>query len=94
MNFYDFWNRLNGEPYSDPRVPPPPDYKLGDYSKEITNSGNLAGVDNQPDNWGLTPLGDEDMVQPSTTQPPGAISTRLGKAMTDEEFKKHFGINW
>lgn len=47
------------ELYKDPRVPPPPQYKLQDY----IDPNRVNGVHEKGNNYGLTPLSQDDMMR-------------------------------
>lgn len=85
-NFCQFWNKVNGEPYTD-GVPAPTEYKLNDIGK----SGGHE----------LTPLTDEDMFRYSDDdvaaemekmKTSGFNPTKLGAPMSDEEFNNFHGL--
>lgn len=88
MNFCQFWNKLNGEPYTD-GVPAPVQYDIG------TLSGDFSSHE-------LRPLQPEDMSQASAEEVAanyvklhnGKNPCRLGREMTDEELKKFYGQTW
>lgn len=98
MNFYQFWDKLNGKPYED-GVPQPAPYNLGDYESTITNSSN---VNNAEKSYGLTPLQPEDMAQASAEDVAaeylrihkGKNPCGIGKQMSDEDLKKFYGQGW
>ena len=99
MNFYQFWDKLNGKPYEED-VPPPVDYKMSSYSQSIStnpinNSENSGGYDLRP----LTPedmssASAEDVARDYARIHKGKNPTRLGKPMTDEELAKFYGHTW
>ena len=97
MNFYQFYNVLNGEPYSDPRVPPPTEYDFLDYTKMISNGSKIAGT--EENNWQLTPLEQDDMKTSAADDVVDAYAkihkkspTRLGDPLSDEEFRRYQGL--
>ena len=86
-NFCQFWNKVNGEAYTD-GVPPPAEYELQDTGHQ--GSGHE-----------LTPLTDEDMVRHSdedvaadmeAKKAAGFNPCKLGAPMSDEEFHKFYGL--
>ncbi len=89
-NFYQFWNKLNGEPYED-GVPPPAEYDIKDME---------AGEDSKCE---LKPLTDKDMVRYSdedaqadmeAKKAAGFNPCKLGAPMSDEEFHKFYGLDF
>lgn len=98
MNFCQFWNRINGEPYKD--VPPPVNYKLSDYTSQITSSplNNVEGSGG----YQLRPIADEDQARYAADDVVsyygmwhgGKNPLALGGPMSDEEFKRHYGHTW
>jgi len=85
LNFYQFWDKLNGKPYED-GVPPPVPYNFVDM-----NYGSGAE---------LTPLEPEDMASSARMEPEEykkfhkGKPTGLGKQMTDDELNKFYGQGW
>ena len=99
LNFNQFFNLLNGEPYTD--IPAPVSYNFQDYTNQITSSP----VNNREDSggWQLRPLGFDDMAQASGEdvckhllhlRKQGHNPTRLGNPLSDEEFKNYTGQTW
>ena len=84
-SFYQFYNQINGQPYTD-GVPPPAEYDLADYG--ISDTG---GAD-------LTPLTDDDMKTTSRDDAMawylkhGKNTTKLGEPLDDEGMKKYTGL--
>lgn len=98
MNFYQFWDKLNGKPYEN--VPEPTPYAFNDYVKDMTKTP-VNGTENGT--WDLMPLTQDDMKQAASDdvadhieqlRKSGHNPTRLGKPMTDEEFAKFYGKGW
>lgn len=93
-NFCQFWNRLNGEPYTD-GVPAPVKYDLA-----TMDVGQVCGTTNGSHE--LRPLADEDMgtyaaddvVAHYVALHKGKNPLRLGDPMSDEELKKFYGQTW
>src|SRR5437899_2448378 len=50
--------------YTDPRVPPPPQYKFQDY----IDPNRVNGVHEKDNNYGLTPLSQDDMMRHAVEQ--------------------------
>lgn len=68
LNFYQM-NLLLEEDrsiYTDPRVPPPPQYNFLDYMSVMTNPKAVNGVHEKPNNYDLIPLEKEDMMRYAT----------------------------
>lgn len=87
-NFCQFWNKINGEPYTD-GVPAPVEYKIQDMDIEGINQ------------FDLKPLSDEDMAQVSDEEVKAQMElkkkmgwnpTRLGPPMSDDALHKHYGL--
>jgi hypothetical protein len=98
MNFYDFYEKLQGEPYSDERTPPPVPYKFADYRDQISSSNSF---NDESGDYSLRPLDVDDMARYATKdvedhlntlKKTGWNPTKLGSQMSDEEFQKHYGI--
>lgn len=96
MNFYQFYNVLNGESYSDPRVPPK-EYDFLDYAKMISNGSKIAGT--EENNWQLTPLEQDDMKTSAAEDVADAYvkihkknPLSIGDPLSDEEFRKYQGL--
>lgn len=98
INTFDqFYDRINGEMYKD--VPPPVQYDLASYALQITSSpiSNVEGGGHE-----LRPISDEDMgryaaddvVDHYAKMHKGKNPNRLGKEMTDGQFKKFMGHTW
>jgi hypothetical protein len=95
-SFHQFWDRINGEMYKS--VPLPVKYKMNNYLNGLT-SGPLNGSE-ENSSYELRPLSQEDMA--SYARPDveewyakyGQNTTRLGKEMTDAEFKRFYGHTW
>lgn len=94
--FDQFYESINGELYKD--VPPPVQYDLASYSLQITSSpiSNVEGGGHE-----LRPLSDEDMgryaaddVVDHYTKIHKKNPLRLGKPLTDGQFKKFMGHTW
>ena len=60
MDFYQFYNKINGVPYSDPMTPPPASYNFLDYVAQLTQSPVNGTEDGT---YELTPLNPEDMAR-------------------------------
>lgn len=95
--FDQFYDRINGELYKD--VPPPVPYNLASYALQITSSP----INNCKDGASheLRPLSDEDMgryaaddVVDRYTKIHKKNPLRLGKPMSDGQFKKFMGHTW
>jgi len=100
MNFYDFYDKLNGGLYR--RTPPPVKYDLEDYRDLITNKPeSVVTTDGRGaahvEDWET--IGDEEMG----TTPEDAVidfmnqrgnTTKLGKPLDDEGMKRFTGMNW
>lgn len=92
MNFCQLWNHMDGEPYHE--VPPPVNYKLASFADQIS-SGPVGGHE-------LRPLTHEDMCQASEKDVAdayvrlhkGRSPSKLGRPMTDAEFRAFFGQTW
>ena len=110
LNFYQM-NLLLEEDrsiYTDPRVPPPPQYNLADYMSQITSHPDrICGVHEKEYSHALRPIEPDDMCRyaapdydsvPFQFAPygwaPEGNNTRLGKPLSDEEWKKYTGIAW
>lgn len=90
MDFYQFYNKINGVPYSDPATPPPSSYNFLDYAKQLTNSP-INGIEGGT--YELTPLSQEDMSRYADEDVVTNINTtQLGEPLDDEAFKKYHGI--
>lgn len=93
QNFKDFFDRINGESYTD--IPPPVKYNFQNYTDSPVN-----GTESGP--WALTPLQDEDMASAAAEDVvdnyikmhKGKNPLRLGDPMSDSEFKKFMGQGW
>ena len=85
MNFYQFYDKLNGEPYSDERDPSPVKYNFWDYP--FQTSGHE-----------LKPLTQDDIKTTSAKDAAewyakhGKDTTKLGDQMTDDELRKFGGL--
>lgn len=96
LNFCQFYNLLNGEPYHD--VPPPVHYKLANMDVTQSALNNVEGESS----YELRPLAHEDMCRYAADDVAahyhqlhkGKNPCRLGKPMTDGEFKKFLGQTW
>lgn len=93
INFYDYCNKINGEPYV--RIAPPVAYRFQDYcdSKSMGNTEN--------GNHELRPLSDDDLKRYAADDVVQHYSKMhdknpqsLGDPMSDEEFKKFHGHTW
>jgi hypothetical protein len=92
-NFCQFWNAVNGEPYTD-GVPPPVKYDIADLT-----TGPINGTEDG--SYELRPITDEDTARYAA---PDVIAAyvqmhdknplRLGDPMSDDEFKKFYGHTW
>lgn len=82
MNFHAFWDKINGKMYEN--VPPPVKYDLANYMN-LSNSYEL-----RPITWDDQASYARDDVD-DWYKNYGRNITQLGKPMTDEEFKKHYG---
>lgn len=99
MNFYQFWDKLNGKPYED-GVPAPVAYNFNDYLKGISNS--TPANSGQSSTYELKPLQPEDMAQASADDVAanylklhqGKNPCGLGKQMTDDELRDFYGHTW
>lgn len=95
-SFYQFWNQINGPMYR--RTPPPVRYDLADYQSQITSSpvNNTEGGST----YELRPITWEDTASYAAQDVAdwyakyGVNSTKLGKEMSDEKFKKFCGQTW
>jgi hypothetical protein len=95
LNFCQFYNMINGEPYHD--VPPPTKYNFASYADQITTSpiSNVEGGGHQ-----LRPLTDEDTARYAAddvtahylAMHAGESPCRLGDPLTDEEFRQFLGM--
>jgi hypothetical protein len=97
LNFNQFFNLLNGEPYE--TVPAPTSYNLGDYAKEITTSP-VNNQDGENSTWALRPIQDEDMHTTSAKdveahfaklKASGFNPSGLGPPMTDADLRRYAG---
>ena len=87
MNFYQFWDKLNGKPYED-GVPAPVSY-------DIPQIGTESSYD-------LKPLTPDDMSQASAEEVAanyvklhkGKNPCSLGKQMSDEDLRRFYGQTW
>jgi hypothetical protein len=94
MNFCQFWNAINGEPYHD--IPPPVKYNL----KTLGDETSYANVENGQSQ--LRPLTHEDMgryaaddvVAHYVKMHNGKNPMSLGEPLTDSEFKDFLGQTW
>jgi hypothetical protein len=93
-SFYTFWDKINGKPYKD--VQPPVKYNMPNYLD--LDSDKMNG--SEDGTWALKPLSQEDMSTTSSEDvldwqaKYGTNTTKLGKEMTDDEFKKFHGHTW
>ncbi len=95
MNFYQFYDKLNGKPYED-GVEPPADYNMEDLHCVDRISGP------ETNSYELKPLTADDMSQASAEEVAanyvklhkGKNPLSLGKQMTDEELSKFYGQTW
>ena len=95
MNFYQFWDKLNGKPYED-GVEPPVSYDMDD----LHCVDRISGQENR--SYELKPLTADDMSQASAEEVAdnyiklhkGKNPCALGKPMTDEELNKFYGQTW
>lgn len=94
MDFYQFWNKLNGEMYKD--IPRPVQYDFADYMSAISPSGSpLNG--SEDGTWALTPLSMDDMATTAAQDVVdwqkefGTNTTKLGSPMTDDELRRFYG---
>lgn len=93
MDFYKFWDKINGEMYKD--IPRPVEYDLVDYMDTISNGSPLNG--SEDGTWQLTPLSRDDTATTAAEdvlnwqKKYGKNTTKLGPQMTDDEFKRHYG---
>lgn len=93
MNFYQFYNKLQGKAY-DNNVPAP--LEIQDYRSQITAGKKFNGVDSidgeQKSSWELTPLTDDDMATSSREDSlPTRNTTALGAPLDDEGMKRYTG---
>lgn len=92
MNFYQFYNKLQGKPYEHGSAPN--QGNIGSYVDEITTKSK---VNDERGNWELTPLEDEDMRTASAEDvlawqaKHGRNTTRLGEPLDDEGLKRYTG---
>jgi hypothetical protein len=94
MNFCQFWNAINGEPYAD-GTPEPVQYNLKKMMDSPVN-------DMESGSYELRPLQPEDMMRYGADDVAdhyaklhnGKNPMLLGKEMTDDEFKKFYGHTW
>lgn len=88
-SFYDFWNKVNGEPYTN-GVPAPPQYDMPTLLKPSD------GYDLKTIQWEeMGRYAEKDVVaELERLREIGYNSTRLGSEMTDLEFKKFLGQTW
>lgn len=100
MNFYQFYDKLNGIPYeSDDESSPsqsPPKFQYMDYLKAISNGNSFSGVESGS-NYELKPLDVEDMARASDEDVMNFMkqrgnTTRLGEPLDDEGMKKYTGM--
>lgn len=97
LNFYQFFNKINGEPYVD--IQPPVKYDFQDYGNNLTNSP-INGIEGGTHE--LRPLTDEDMgryaaddvINHYYQMHQGKNPLRLGDPMSDDQFKKFCGMGW
>lgn len=88
MNFYQFYDKLNGKPYED-GVPAPVPYELRNITDDVDTSS-----------YELKPLTPEDMASSERQSPEEYAQLHkgkkmgLGKPMTDEELNKFYGHTW
>lgn len=99
MNFYQFFDKLNGKPYED-GVPAPVSYDFLDYVKGITPSNTPMNNVEGKSSYDLIPLDLDDMA-PSVRQSPEEYAQLhkgkkmgLGEPMTDDDLKKFYGQTW
>ncbi len=99
LSFDQFWDLLNGELYQ--HTPPPVQYNLASYERQITNGSPLNNVEGGAGHQ-LRPIKDEDIARYAADDVSnyysmwhgGNAPNRLGKEMTDDQFKKHMGHTW
>ena len=102
MNFYQFYDKLNGTPYENdesteqPQVEPPTPYHFMDYLQSVSNGNNFSGVENGG-SYDLKPLTDEDMAQAAEEDVMDFMkqrgnTTRLGDPLDDEGMRKYTGV--
>ncbi len=89
MNFYQFYDLLNGKPYQN--VPPPVKYSFKGYMDAVSN-GSPAGNSEDAD-YNLKPLSFDDMARCAADDVPVHNTTRLGDPMSDEELHAHYGLS-
>lgn len=90
MDFYQFYDKINGKIYED--IPPPTKYNFLDYLKD-------SSINKEKDNnWQLKPLTQDDMKTTAVEDAldwyakHGKNTTRLGEPLDDEGFKKYMGL--
>lgn len=88
MNFYQFWDKLNGKPYED-GVPQPVQYNLEDYGSS-SNSYELKPL--QPED--MSQASAEDVAAEYLRIHKGKNPCGLGKQMSDDDLKKFYGQTW
>ena len=102
MNFYDFYDKINGKMYVDRRTPPPVHYDLDDYLAQITSEpDNVSGIDGKEtahvDTWKRITM--DDMAQASDKDVNDFIKKRgntscLGEPLDDEGMRRFTGMGW
>ena len=98
MNFYQFYNKLNGTPY-EKDIPAPVKYDLDDYASQITKGqvNNVDSIDgNQKGTWELTPLTADDFQRAGAEETADWYAKHgkkrlLGPPLDDEGMKKYRG---
>jgi hypothetical protein len=97
VNFYDFYDKVNGPLYKD-GTPPPVKYEFGNYLDLISNNPRMNGTE-EDSTYELKPLDLDDMKRYAADDVVDAYAkihngknpNRLGDPMTDSEFKKFTG---
>ena len=94
MNFYQFYDKLQGDPSGDP----PTEYDLLNYTDTISQGSSFSGTEDG--NYELKPLTDDDMKQAAADDVikayaklhKGKNPSRLGDPLDDEGMKKYHGM--
>jgi len=63
MRFFDFYNKLNGEPYAGEEESSPATPTFQDYCKQVSGGENFNGPEDGT--WALKPLTGDDFARAS-----------------------------
>ena len=98
MDFFQFFDKINGKPYED-GTPAPAKYNFLDYAKQVTSNH----ISNTEEGGGVDlfkPITDDDLKTTSSEdmnqwmRKHGTNTTRMGDPLDDEGLKKYTGQTW